>query len=80
MMSAALACPLTHHPLAHHLYSWPLPCMLCLLPQSRLKEERAKLEAAVTAQLEEERAALLHKKRREQVGAINVAFLQVTQA
>mmetsp|Transcript_5397 Transcript_5397/g.9335 ORF Transcript_5397/g.9335 Transcript_5397/m.9335 type:complete len:143 (+) Transcript_5397:126-554(+) len=33
---------------------------------SRLKEERAKLEAAVTAQLEEERAALLHKKRREQ--------------
>ncbi len=34
---------------------------------SRLREERAKLEAAVTAQLEEEKAALLHKKRREQV-------------
>jgi hypothetical protein len=35
--------------------------------QSRLKEERAKLEEAVTRQLEEEHAILLQKKRKEQV-------------
>lgn len=46
---------------------------LALLPhdlQARLMEERGKLEAAVSAQLEEERAALLEKKRREQVGLL----------
>jgi hypothetical protein len=42
----------------------PLPVYT---PQARLMEERAKLEAAVTAQIEAEKIALLEKKRREQV-------------
>eukprot|EP00798_Chlamydomonas_sp_ICE-L_P004492 gene4492-14648_t len=39
--------------------------------QVRLKEERARLEEQVSIQLDTERAALLEKKRKEQVGQAN---------
>lgn len=45
--------------------SQPPTCARCV--QARLLEERAKLEAAVSAQIEQERVVLLERKRREQV-------------